>query len=104
MSDMRIDIRNDFAGKNQLRKYWTGKALEMLNAIRQTTKKSQFGFLSYAVSHSAREKIRAAYLKFFQEVTAILDADHEPKIAVQTANFQILDLDEMNEELDRLQL
>lgn len=100
VADMRIDIRNDFAGKNQLRQYWTRKALDMLLAIRETTKVSQFGFFTYAASEEARENIREAYLKFYQEVTSILDADSGPKTVIQTANFQILDLDEMNQTLD----
>jgi hypothetical protein len=72
----------------------------MLGAIKETTKTSQFGFLTFAASEDARAKIREAYLKFFQEVTSILDADQGPKTVIQTANFQIIDLDEMNRALD----
>ena len=43
------------------------------------------------------------FIKFYQEVTAKLDADHELKITVQNTILQIPDLDETNFELNGLQ-
>ena len=92
---MRLHVGNNFEYNKRVRKYWTEKALEILNKLQPPksfeARKSLLGYNVFSVSEEGFQKIKKKYLEFYNDIRAILVDDKAETEMVKVLNLQILD-------------
>lgn len=89
-----LDLRGNFRGGREVRKYWARKHLEFLEGLHAPPARSLDGYSVFSVSEAAEEKIREAYFEFYAKLRLLVQEDSEVPDRVKVMTFQLIDLSE----------